>query len=182
MPARRSPRQTGLVVAAQLGRVPAIGYRIAVVCRYGWPAVIRNEPFTDKGNPNPNLYYLCCPYLRRELARLEDSGAIARLEERIASDREAARALAEAQSGHRAEWRQAAAAAGRPAANGPRIAAAAGDQALKCLHAHFAFYLVHRDHAAGAMIAAEIGNIWCDDDRCRRLALAAGDNLTRAGR
>lgn len=168
MPARLTSRRLKLAVARQLGRTPAIDFEVAAVCRYRWPALIRNAARTAAGKPNPNLFYLTCPYLRRELSRLEGGGMIARLEERIAGDKRLAQAVLAAQRRHQAEWQAAAA----QVTAGPRLAAAAGDLRLKCLHAHFSFYLAHRDYPLGELIATAISHIWCGDERCRQLAAA----------
>ncbi len=168
MPEGPTPLRFGLAVARQLGRPPTIEFVVAVLCRYGWPAVIRNSPVDARGNPNPNLYYLSCPYLRREISRLEDRGEIARLQQRLADDAALAEAVRAAQRRHEAEWEADAGSPVKPVPPGPRIAAASGDLLLKCLHAQFACYLVHRDYAIGELIAGELADIWCGDERCRR--------------
>ncbi|MCL4309853.1 MAG: DUF501 domain-containing protein [Actinomycetota bacterium] len=167
MPEGPTPLQLRLAVAGQLGRPPAIEFEIVVSCRYGWPAVIKNSSVDAGGNPNPNLYYLSCPYLRREISRLEDRGEITRLQERLTADAALAESVRAAQRRHEAEWEAEAGGPIKPAPPGPRIAAASGDLLLKCLHAQFAYYLVHRDYAIGGLIAGELADIWCGDERCR---------------
>lgn len=158
------------LIARQLGREPAIAFRVERECPFGWPAVLMNEPYTLSGKPNPNIYYLSCPYLRRELARLEDAGFIGRLENKISRDSRLAEDLHKAQEAHREEWLSLAGRTKSIRGGPPRIAAAKDDLRLKCLHAHFAWHLVHGDYLAGKLIVEELEQMWCSDDMCRRLA------------
>ena len=168
------PADPRRLIALLLGREPHIDFSIVLECPWGWPAVIFSEPFGFEGEPNPNLYYLVCPYLRREIARLEDTGLIRRLEKRLQDEPELAADLIKAQEAHMAIWKAAAVMAnpdsGAPAIPHPRIASSADDLLLKCLHAHLAWYLVHPDYLLGGIIAIELGDIWCDDETCRRMA------------
>lgn len=168
------------LVAKQLGRKPSIPFTIAVECHYGWPAVLSNEAITPAGKPNPNLFYLSCPFLRRELARLEDCGYMRTLEETLKLDDDLASDLKESQSRHRQEWIRSAravapgqlagqgAAPGRHEIQAPNIAATRNDLLLKCLHAHLAWFLVHPDYRLGKIIAEQLGGLWCRDETCRR--------------
>lgn len=160
-------RQLVALVTRQLSRTPEIDFSVAVTCDFGWPAVIRNAPFTVAGEPNPNLLYLSCPYLRREALVLEDTGMIRELESALAQDEQLAHAMRVAQSEHAQAWR-AGAGENWPGGGGaaPRIAAASSDLAVKCLHAHLAWHLDRGDHRLGEMILAAIGERWCRDDTC----------------
>ncbi|MHB0866193.1 MAG: DUF501 domain-containing protein [Thermoleophilia bacterium] len=165
-----------------LGREPAIGYKISLFCVYGWPALLRNDSFNSSGEPNPNVYYLVCPYLRRALSRLEDNGLIATLEARVAEDRDIADGVRKAQESHRREWIESASRKQDQIINShiapPNIAATASDGLLKCLHAHYAWYLAHPEYKLGRMIATELGQIWCIDERCRRIAAGLTDRVS----
>lgn len=157
-------------MAWQLGREPAIEFEIVVRCTFGCPAVIKNAPFSATGKPNPNLYYLTCPYLRRALSRMEDEGLIARLEAGSPGTPLAA-ALKQAHEEHRQEWSRAAGAAQNDMAASvppPGIAAASDDTRIKCLHAHFAWYLTHPDYQLGNILKRELDAAWCQDRRCLR--------------
>lgn len=161
----------------QLGRSPAFGFSVTVLCPYGWPAVIKNDPFSREGKPNPNIYYLTCPFLRKIAARLENAGQIANFEARVATEAALREDLEAAQRRHRQEWSQAAAAftgsteTKRPAAP-PNMAAAKDELKIKCLHAHFAWYLTHPDYQLGQMLAQELDSPWCTDKRCLAMAAA----------
>jgi hypothetical protein len=160
------------MVAMQLGRAPAIEFIIEVECPYGWPAVILNQPFTKEGKPNPNILYLTCPYLRHEMAVLEDAGLISKLESRLREEPDLDADLEKAQRGHRQLWRRRAREAGGdkgPIITPPNIAAAGKTHRIKCLHAHMAWYLTHPDYEIGDIIMRELPDPWCEDERCERL-------------
>ena len=73
------------VIAAQIGRRPRGLVGVPVRCSYGYPQVIRVRPLVD-GRPFPTLFWLTCPYLAKEVDRLEADGWIGRLERRMAED------------------------------------------------------------------------------------------------
>ncbi len=163
-----SDARLNAIVEWQLGRRPGIPFRVQVNCCFGYPAVLLNQTSDAGGNPNPNLYYLCCPYLRRGLARLEGAGLAQRLTRQVKAEPEVARALAEAQHNFQAEWtRQAASDRRKNPGPAPRISAAASDMSIKCLHAHFAYFLVHPGYLLGKIILAELPDEWCPDERCQ---------------
>lgn len=167
------------IVAWQLGRPPSIDFRVARECMFGWPAVLMSSVVTRAGRPNPNLYYLCCPYLRRRLAVLEDESHIRRFEEQIRASEGLRDSVLAAQEAHRRQWGHLAAASGLKARS-VLIAGAAGPMALKCLHAHLAWYLVHPGYKLGQQIAALAGEQWCAGELCRQ-ALADGDESEAVG-
>lgn len=171
-----------LLVERLLGRKPAIGYRISLFCVFGWPAVLHNDHCSSSGEPNPNIYYLVCPYLRRALSRLEDNGLITTLEARVSADRDIADDVRQAQESHRREWTDSAARMQdqkvRNRIAPPNIAATAADELLKCLHAHYAWYLSHPEYKLGRMIAAELGQVWCSDEQCRQIAAGSTDRVS----
>ena len=140
--------------------------------------VLRNLPFDADNNPNPNLHYLLCPWLRRVLARLEDCGMIETLQSEINGDPSLYASVRQAQVCHAEEHRQAKAAASAGPAGKTRIparmetsddvfiAGAREPGLIKCLHAHFAYYLVHRDYSLGRRIESLALPIECPDNRC----------------
>lgn len=154
-------------MACQLGREPSVRFEVVSKCVHGWPSVIRNDPLDLHGEPHPNLYYLTCPWLRRKLARLEDSGFIGKLQLRIAASGELLEDLRRCQARHAADYRSAME-EGRLGAP-PRemlIAGASDPELIKCLHSHMAWVLVNPEYLAGQEVAAAAGELWCPDDRC----------------
>lgn len=134
---------------------------------YGWPSVIRNQPLDLRGEPHPNLYYLTCPWLRKELARLEDSGFISKLQMQVAADAQLLNNLRRCQAEHAAEYLSAMKTGGHGLPYREMLIAGASDrQMIKCLHSHMAWYLIHPDYLAGLMLAEAVGELWCPDERC----------------
>lgn len=73
-------------VRAQLGR-PARGVRaVAHRCACGLPDVVQTEPRLPDGTPFPTLYYLTCPRACSAVARLEASGTMAEMTQRLHDD------------------------------------------------------------------------------------------------
>jgi len=90
------------VVAAQIGRSPRGQFTISVRCSYGYPQVIRVHPVVH-GKPFPTLYWLTCPFLSKEIDRLEAAGWVKRLEDRMIEESDLYSAM---QAAHRRYCRQ----------------------------------------------------------------------------
>jgi hypothetical protein len=73
-------------VAAQLGREPRAIREIAHRCRCGSPDVIETSPRLADGTPFPTLYYLTCPRVVSAVGRLEASGLMRDMTQRLTSD------------------------------------------------------------------------------------------------
>jgi hypothetical protein len=73
-------------VARQLGREPRgvleIGYR----CPNGDPGVVKTAPKLPDGTPFPTLYYLTHPVLTAAASRLETTGLMREMTERLKQD------------------------------------------------------------------------------------------------
>src|ERR1700761_1799324 len=77
-------------VAAQLGREPRAMRAVAHRCPCGNPDVVESSPRLADGTPFPTLYYLTCPTAASAVGRLEASGLMREMTERLASDPELA--------------------------------------------------------------------------------------------
>ncbi len=78
--------RTVAVVSAQLGR-PARGVRaVAHRCTCGLPDVVETAPRLPDGTPFPTLFWLTCPRAGAEVGRLEGSGLMREMTERLAAD------------------------------------------------------------------------------------------------
>ena len=161
------PANFKLVVTRQLGREPNIQFSVAESCIYGWPAVVRNAAMTRSGKPNPNLFYLTCPYLVKKVSNLEDKSLIRKIQEKVKSDTRLSANLKEANRKHGSAWLALAGKTrGQFSIQTPNIAGAGDPLAVKCLHAHLAYHLVDKSNKLGAMVAAEIPELWCSDEMC----------------
>ncbi|MCH9702454.1 MAG: DUF501 domain-containing protein [Actinomycetia bacterium] len=75
-------------VARQLGREPRGVLEIAYRCPNGEPAVVKTSPKLPDGTPFPTLYYLTHPALTAAASRLESSGMMRDMMERLAQNPE----------------------------------------------------------------------------------------------
>lgn len=121
-------------VAAQLGRPPRAIREVAFRCPSGHPAVIKTSPRLDDGTPFPTLYYLTCPRLTSLASRLEASGLMKEMTERLAADEDLAAAYLAAHRSYLAE---------RDAIEplGTDVSAGGMPGRVKCLHVHLAHAL-----------------------------------------
>ena len=136
-------------VAGLLGRLPQGGFRVWVRHADGSPRVIRNDPLLGDGTPMPTRYWLVSASDRLAVSRLESQGGVREAETAVD-----AAALESAHSRYAAE---------RDAAlpddhEGPRPTGGVGGtrQGVKCLHAHYAWYLAGGADPVGAWVAAEL--------------------------
>jgi hypothetical protein len=74
------------VVAAQLGRPPRAARRVAHHCGCGLPDVVETAPRLADGTPFPTLFYLTCPRACSAVGRLESSGLMREMTERLRTD------------------------------------------------------------------------------------------------
>lgn len=136
-------------MAELLGRPPMGEFDVVVRAPGGAPAVLRNRPLLPDGTPMPTLYWLCDPALRSAIGTLESDGGVKRAESAIAPD-----VIAALHAAHAVE-RDAALPAGHA---GPVPTGGVGGtrQGVKCLHAHYAHWLVGGDDAVGEWVHAEL--------------------------
>jgi uncharacterized protein len=78
------------VVAAQLHRPPRATRAVAHRCSCGLPDVVATHPRLDDGTPFPTLYYLTCPRAASAVGRLEASGLMREMTQRLAADEDLA--------------------------------------------------------------------------------------------
>ena len=115
----------------------------------GRPVVIRNDPFLADGTPLPTRFWLVDGDLRRAVSRLEASGGVGEAEAAVDPSE-----LARAHARYAAE-RDAAIPADH---RGPRPSGGVGGtrQGVKCLHAHYAWYLAGGDDPVGRWVAERL--------------------------
>src|SRR3954462_9540197 len=73
-------------VAVQLGRPPRATRAVAHRCSCGLPDVVQTSPRLEDGTPFPTLYYLTCPRAASAIGRLEGSGLMREMTDRLAAD------------------------------------------------------------------------------------------------
>lgn len=137
-------------VAELLGRQPLGPFEVVVRNDDGDPVVIRNAPLLDDGTPMPTLYWLVGAEERDAVSRVEAAGGVKAAEHAVSPvDVAAAHA-------RYASERQAA----MPADHiGPRPTGGVGGtrRGLKCLHAHYAWFLAGGDDPVGRWVHEQLG-------------------------
>jgi hypothetical protein len=132
-----------------LGRPPRAEFEVVVRSDAGEPAVIRNAPLLDDGTPMPTRFWLVDPALSLRVARLESDGGVRAAE--AAVDAGALQAAHDAYASERD-------AAIAPDHAGPRPHGGVGGtrRGVKCLHAHYAYFLAGGDDPVGRWVAQQL--------------------------
>jgi hypothetical protein len=136
-------------VAALLGRRPAGAFEVVVRDEHGDPVVLRNAPLLDDGTPMPTRFWLCGSALRQAIGRLEADGGVRAAEAAVDPIE-----LAAAHARYAAE-RDSALPAGHV---GPVPSGGVGGTrvGVKCLHAHYAWFLTGGDDPVGRWVDAKL--------------------------
>ena len=139
-------------VARLLGRSPRGRFEVVVRDAGGGPVVIRNEPLLTDGTPMPTRYWLVGADLCDSVARLESAGGVRQAEAAVDPD-----VLAAAHRRYAAERD----AALPPGHAGPRPTGGVGGtrRGVKCLHAHYAWYLAGGDDPVGRWVDQRLKSI-----------------------
>ena len=135
-----------------LGREPQGGFEVVVRDAHGDPVVLRNAPLLDDGTPMPTRYWLIGRRLVAAVGRLEAAGGVRRAEAEIDPA-----AIADAHARYAAE-RDAAIPVDHV---GPRPSGGVGGtrQGIKCLHAHYGWFLAGGDDPVGRWVADRLGEV-----------------------
>jgi len=135
-----------VAVTALLGRDPRCPVDVVVRHADGSPVVIRNPPILDDGTPMATRYWLVGEPERRQVADLESEGGVWAAQAAVD-----AQALSDAHERYRAERD----AAWPDDAAGPRPFGGVGGTrvGVKCLHAHYAWFLAGGDDPVGRWVA-----------------------------
>ncbi len=136
-------------ISELIGRPPRGSFEVVVRDADGGPVVLRNSPLLDDGEPMPTRYWLVGRQQVLAVSRLEATGAVRRAEAEIdpvlvaaAHQRYAAERDAALPHDHR----------------GPRPHGGVGGTrvGVKCLHAHYAWYLAGGDDPVGEWVARRL--------------------------
>jgi hypothetical protein len=122
------------VVAAQLHRKPRASRAVAHRCSCRLPDVVETSPRLEDGTPFPTLYYLTCPRAASAIGRLESSGLMREMTERLHDDA----ALA---ARYRAAYDDYLSRRDAIESLGTTVAAGGMPDRVKCLHVHVAHAL-----------------------------------------
>jgi hypothetical protein len=169
------------IVARQIGRRPRGTVRVESRCAWGYPVVVAVEPMVPRRGgrggrePFPTRFWLTCPILVEQIARLEASGLVDRLEEEVAGDPALAARVRGDAARHAAERFAALSPADRAAAEAAGALGILRDSGvggvrdprhLKCLHAQYAFHRA-RGSAIGEILDARHAPRECAEGEVR---------------
>jgi hypothetical protein len=132
-----------------LGRPPQADFEVVVRTPEGRAAVICNAPFLDDGTPMPTRYWLVDPDLVLAVSRIEAEGGVRAAEAAVDPGE-----LAGVHATY-AKERDAAMPADHP---GPRPHGGVGGTGtgVKCLHAHYAYFLAGGDDPVGLWVRDQL--------------------------
>ena len=132
-----------------LGRAPRGDYEVVVRRGDGEPVVIRNAPLLADGTPMPTRFWLVGAAEREAVSRLEAGGGVRAAEAAVDPV-----GLDEAHRRYAVE-RDAALARDH---TGPRPSGGVGGtrRGVKCLHAHYAWFLAGGDDPVGRWVAERL--------------------------
>ena len=140
------------VVAALLGRRPKGRFEVVVRDDAGVPVVIRNHPLLEDGRPMPTRFWLVGDDLRSRIGTLESTGGVRAAE----ADCDPVE-LVDAHARYAAE-RDAAIPAGH-AGHRPSGGVGGTRRGVKCLHAHYAWFLAGGDDPVGRWVHARLDDL-----------------------
>jgi hypothetical protein len=137
------------VLTQLLGRDPRGAFDVVVRAADGTPQVIRNSPLLDDGTPMPTRYWLVDRDLVRRVSRVEADRGVRAAEAAVDPEH-----LRRAHATYAAE-RDAALPSDHA---GPRPHGGVGGTrtGVKCLHAHYAYFLAGGDDPVGEWVAERL--------------------------
>jgi hypothetical protein len=132
---------------------------VAHRCPCGLPDVVETFPRLPDGTPFPTLYYLTCPRAARAVGRLEASGMMAEMTERLRTDPALATAYQAAHEAYLARREQLA-----HVAEIAGVSAGGMPRRVKCLHVLVAHALAAGpgSNVLGDEACAALGQWWAD--------------------
>lgn len=140
-------------------------------CSYGFPTVILSYPIRD-GSPFPTIHYLTCPYLTKEISRLEEKGLIEKFEERIRSDEELRKSY---ENAHNEVISKRVSLLSKDDEKWLNVLSTVGTggirdfSTVKCLHLHVADYLAGINNPVGKFVYENLDQKECSDCFCSNL-------------
>lgn len=141
-------------VAELLGRSPQGAFEVVVRNSEGAPVVLRNFPILDDGTPMPTLYWLCGERENVIVGRLESQGGVRRAEHELGLD-----VINAAHDRYRVERDAVLEASGANPAHRPSGGVGGTRNGVKCLHAHYGWWLAGGDDPVGQWVADHLHEV-----------------------
>ena len=173
--------QNKQILKKQLGRTPRNIVKIPVSCSENFPQVIVTAPLLeDSDNLFPTTFWLSCPELNYRIAKLEDQGFVTKIKTEIDQDPKLKEQLMEAHQNY-ADYRMSLSDKKelkelKDKNQGQyRVITKSGvggimDFAgIKCLHTHYAHYLVDQNNPVGQLVDELLESNWpkLDPKKCK---------------
>ncbi len=150
----RQKADDAAAVRRLLGREPMGRWEIVVRNDCDEPVVLLNDPVLANGRPMPTRYWLCGAEENLLIGRLESAGGVDRAEAEIGLD-----VIAEAHDRYAAE-RDAVIAERYPHAEHKPSGGVGGTRVgVKCLHAHYGWWLAGGDDPVGQWVADHLHEV-----------------------
>ena len=137
-----------------LGRQPMGPFEVVARDRNGKPAVLKNFPVLADGRPMPTLYWLCGEREAMLVGRLESMKGVRRAEADIGLA-----AIAEAHERYRTERDALLADSGVIPRHTPTGGVGGTRKGVKCLHAHYGWWLAGGDDPVGQWVADHLHEV-----------------------
>jgi len=160
-----SSRFEKAIVEAQLGRELKNQFRVVKRCSWGYPQCIQSDLISN-GRPFPTLFWLTCPFLYKEVSRLEEKGWVKKFEDQLENSEEMLREYLRAHETTRKlkesllegrdlkDWQ-------KEALFNRGIGGIRNLKMVKCLHLQLANFLGGIDNPIGKMVWEMLGSKEC---------------------
>lgn len=140
--------------AELLGREPMGAFEVVVRDDAGDPVVLKNFPIQTDGRPMPTLYWLCGERESMLVGRLEAIGGVRRAEETVGLD-----TVNATHDRYRVERDRILDDSGLEVAHRPTGGVGGTRNGLKCLHAHYGYWLAGGDDPVGQWVAINLREV-----------------------
>ena len=156
------------IIEQQLQRKPRGVVEVIKRCEHSRPLVILNSPFLDDKTPFPTLFWLTCPKLVKRISKFEDEGLAKHWQEEIGRSRNLREQLKKTQLDY--QRRLLTLAEQTHFESGQKvdrrkfkrgISGVEDITKVKCLHAHYAYFLAIGNNPIGKMVAELLGDFKC---------------------
>ena len=137
-----------------LGREPMGPFEVVVRDQTGKPVVLKNYPLLADGRPMPTLYWLCGRRESMLVGRLESMKGVRRAEAEVGLD-----AISEAHDRYRIERDTMLESSGASPAYRPSGGVGGTRTGVKCLHAHYGWWLAGGDDPVGQWVADHLHEV-----------------------
>lgn len=155
------------VIEWQIGRTLENEFEVCTKCQWDFPVSFSAPPIV-RDRPFPTIHWLCCPYLQREISKLEAEGLINEIEARLISDEVLCNGYLDAHKNTNQAIMEQLKRKRAPlwflkALEGRGIGGMKDFTHIKCLHMHVANLLCGVDNPIGKIVLKMVEHRECSD-------------------